>query len=196
MSAGNEKPASAYDYLTRTCCRPWCLCRQTVSSDCAFVCKFSLTSVYIQNVEFNIPFFGLQRIFLHLMLFGKPVLDIPRTVTVLTVLRKSPFCTLILTVSGPDMHHITTQNGPFRSVIKAVLHDEENTVGILLVVSICLTVIYRYFSFLRFSEQNPVANDFTRILRDFHDENLTFPAALFVFLYIHVFNMQVCVDMV
>lgn len=94
------------------------------------------------------------------------------------------------------MHHITTQNGPFRSAIKAVLHDEENTVGILLVVSICLTVIYRDSSFLRFSEQNPVANDFTRILRDFHDENLTFPAALFVFLYIGPFNIQVCVDMV
>lgn len=37
-------------------------------------------------MEFNIPFFRLQRIFLHLMLFGKPVQDIPRIVTVLTVL--------------------------------------------------------------------------------------------------------------
>ena len=33
---------------------------------------------------------------------------IPHSDTALTVLRKSPFHALILTVLGPDMHHITT----------------------------------------------------------------------------------------
>ena len=134
-------------------------------------------------MEFNIPFSGLQRIFLHLMLFGKPVQDIPRIIIVLTVLRKSPFCTLILTVSGPDMHHITTWNGPYRSAIKALSQDEENTIGISSPVNHYLSTTYKDSSFLRFSAQNPVAYDFTRILRKFHDKNLTFPTALFVFLY-------------
>ena len=117
------------------------------------------------------------------MLSGKPVTYIPHSDTAQTVLRKSPFHALILTVLGPDMHHITTWNGSYRSAIKALSQDEENTIGISSPVNHYLSTTYKYFSFLRFSEQNPVTDDFTRILRDFHDKNLTFPTALFVFLY-------------
>lgn len=148
------------------------------------MCKFPLTSIHIPYTGFNTLFPRLQRNSVRRSLSGKPVPYIPHSDTALTVLRKSPFHALILTVLGPDMHHITTLNGPYRSAIKALSQDEENTIGISSPVNYYLSTTYKDSSFLRFSAQNPVTDDFTRILRKFHDENLTFPTVLFVFLYL------------
>lgn len=150
----------------------------------ACFCKFSLTSVCIWKIPFNIPFFSFRRNAGPQTLPEKPVPHEAQAGHRPTDLRNSLYCTLKSTVSGRDMGYMNAQYGPYQRAKEALSQTRGEYAGTKRCAKSCLSASYEKVRISRNSAQKYSQPDFTRISRCFQDENLTYPFPLFVFLYI------------
>lgn len=146
-------------------------------------CKFLLTSVHIPRIGFNTSFFSFCKNLLPLPPLKQPVLYKLPGRQPADDLQECLFRTLKQTISGADMHYISTRYGLNQSAKQSVSHGGGEDIGMNYSANGCLSTYYPNREKLRFSAQNCSPWISERFSGVYDDENLTSPTAIYVFLY-------------